>query len=464
MSRHTQKPSRSVVGRSVAVGLACLLTAVGCGNRTSSGGNDNLGGSTTTAAAQSSGDMFGTIKSPCGPGDAKGATDVGLTDTTIKIGVITDTNAGPIRVPTAGIEPSMKAFVAYCNEKGGINGRKLELKTYDSQLTNSLASIKAACDDKLFALVGTGSVLDAPEAQPMIDCGLVDVAAYTATFPLSKSPNVVTPVPNPGDQYGTGSVKYIAKEFPEAIKKSAIFYPSVAASEQQAERAVQVRKKLGFTFVYQGAYGMIQTPDGWKSEIQTLKNKGVEYVTIVDATNAAIQMLQAMNDANYHPKVIDLGQQFYDPTVAQSGVAEGSLVLTNTQPFEEPNAAINEYEKELKSVDSSALPTSLGVQGFSAGLLFATVAKDLGSGLTRKALLAELRTVHSWNGGGLHPTQDPGANKVNTCTLYLKVSSGKFVRVWPAEKSEDPDKGFACNAKDVTPVSGNWGPIPTAKR
>ena len=449
--------------RFTAAGAACALLLVGCGNRVKGSASSTTvaPNSPTTVSAGNSAGEFGTMSTPCGPGSATGVTDVGLTNSTIKIGVITDTNAGPIRVPTAGIEPSMQAFVAYCNGLGGINGRKLDLKTYDSKLFNSQAAVQQACDDKLFALVGTGSVQDAPEAQPMIDCGLVDVAAYTATYTLSLSPNVVTPVPNPGDKYATGALKYIAKTYPEAIKKSAIFYTEVPASAQQGEKMIQAREKFGYTFIYTGKYPVIESD--WATQIQTLKNKGVQYVTIVDTANAAVLMLQAMNDANYHPKVIDLGQQYYDPTVAESGVANGSLVLTNTQPFEEPNAAITEYVKLLKQASSTAQPTTLGVQGFSAGLLFATAAKSLGSHLTRTALLAKLHTIHAWDAGGLHPTQDPGANKVNNCTLYLKVQNNKFVREWPAKPSTDPNKGFDCDPKAVIGVHGNWGVIPHKK-
>ena len=79
---------------------------------------------------------------------------------------------------TAGIDASMKSFVSYCNGLGGINGRKLELKTYDAKLVNVLAAINQACDDKLFALVGDGVVQDAPMAQPMIDCGLVGLGLH----------------------------------------------------------------------------------------------------------------------------------------------------------------------------------------------------------------------------------------------------------------------------------------------
>lgn len=461
------KPNRATRRGAMRVGavlVTSLLLAAGCGNRVEGDNADGgLGGTTTVASGSTTGGngTFGTMDVPCGPGDAKGATDVGVTDSAIKIGVISDKDAGAIRVPTAGIEASMVAFVDYCNGLGGINGRKLELKKYDSKLNKALEATKQACDDGMFALVGSGSVLDAPEAQAMIDCDMVAVPAYTATHSLSLSPNIVAPVPNPGDKYPTWPSKFIAERFPDAIKKSAIFYPQIAASAAQGERATQVREKFGYKFVTRINYPMLQ--GDWKPSIQAMKNQGVEYLTGVDTVNSAISMLQAMKDADFRPEVIDLGQQYYDPTLAESGVAEGVLVLTNTQPFEEPNDAINKYVELLHKADAKVPPTTLGLQAFSAGMLFATAAKKLDSNLTRKGLLETLRGVHEWNAGGLHPTQDPGNNTPNVCMLYLKIENKKFVRYYPEAPSTDPDKGFACLKDGWMKVSGDWGAVPKAK-
>lgn len=462
---HASKPSgtRHRRVRFGAAGVATLLVLAGCGNRAGGSTSKGLGGQTATTAEAggSASGKFGTLATPCGTGDAKGSTDVGVTDTSIKIGVISDKDAGPVRVPTAGIEASMQAFVDYCNGLGGINGRKLELKTYDAKLVNSLAAINQACDDKLFALVGTGVVQDAPMAQPMIDCGLVSVAAYTATYSMSLSPNNVSPVPNPGNLYATGQAAWVAKTYPQAIKKAAIFYPSLAASASQGERVVQARSTLGYKFIYTGTYPLIQSD--WKTQVQTLKNKGVEYVTMVDTANAAIGLLQAMKDADYHPQVVDLGQQYYDSTVAKSGVADGILVQTNTQPFELPNAAITQYVDLLHKTAPKVPATSLGVQGFSAGLLFATAAKELGSNLTRKGLLDALHKIHRWDAGGLHPMEDPGANSVNSCTKVMTVKNNEFVPLFPKTDSTDPAESFECDPSQVVKVSGDWGAIPHAK-
>src|SRR4051812_14830512 len=105
-----------------------LLTSA-CGGRAKSTGSDSTAfGATTTTAAGNAADMIGPLPIPWGPGTPKAAPagTVGVTDNSIKIAVISD-KAGQVKIPTASIEESMRAFAGWCNDLGGIEGRKLVL-------------------------------------------------------------------------------------------------------------------------------------------------------------------------------------------------------------------------------------------------------------------------------------------------------------------------------------------------
>ena len=72
--------------------------------------------------------------------------------------------------------------------------------------------------------------------------------------------------------------------------------------------------------------------------MQSFKAKGVQWVTDITAVSQMEQMLKAMSEAGFDPKVVDLAQQYYDDALV-AGEAEGAYVLTNTAPFEEPTPA-----------------------------------------------------------------------------------------------------------------------------
>ncbi len=447
--------------------LALTLVAGACGTRESGPppGASEADRATAPTGEPSgstgpSGATVGTLQAACGKGTpARGATDPGVTDTTITIGVISD-KGGVIAVPTAGIDGSVEAFVEFCNSLGGVNGRRLVLKHYDSKILNEGEAMKQACDDDLFALVGSGSVEDEAGAVTMVQCKLVEVAAYTATYVKGLSPRVFQPVPNPGTSFAVGPGKFIAEHFPDAVKKAAILWPNLPVGRIQAARQRDAYgAAAGFDFVYSNPTDVLV--QDWGPIVSELKSRGVEWVTDITTLSEMLHLLQSMSDAGLKPTVVDLGQQYYDESFPGKPGTDGALVLTNTAPFEEAdgNPALQVYLKWLKEASPSTPPTTLGVQAFSAGLLFAQAASALGSDLTRDGLIRELRSIKHWDGGGLQAPADPGDNQGLSCFLYMRVQGTKFVRYWP-KQATDGTHGFDCNPGYSVPLTKRYERLP----
>ena len=461
--------------RLIALTCAVALIASACGSRlderemsagagTGGGGGQTSGGDATKGPGivEGEGDkgpMLGTLPVPCGEAEGGGpSTEApkeevpGVSADTIKIAVISD-RAGQAKVPTISIEESMKAFVGFCNEFGGIDGRKLELKTIDSKLFQQLEATEEACGAGVFALVGSGSVIDSSGAQAMVDCGLIEVPAYTAMPDKSLSDNLVQPLPNPANQFNVGAARFIAKKYPKAIKKAGILYSAIEVGDIQTARTKEAYEKEGFEFIYEKRTGI--SVESYTSEVKAMKDAGVEYVTMVSATAETTKLLYDMQTQGFDPELVDLGQQYYDPDLLVEPGAEGSLVQTNTTPFEEADdsPAMQAYLAAYDKVGGKKPPpAALGVQAFSAGLLFATAVHAVGPDFTRESVLAELKDVHEWDGGGLHMVTDPGANTATTCFMYLEVKGGKFVRLHPTEVTT-----FDCNKDYRIDLTGNYG-------
>lgn len=448
--------------RSVALCCALALVATACGSRLSdeelaTGGGVGGGAPTGEAAAPSApeGDgapMIGTLEIPCGEGDAAPgeppADTEGVTAETVEIAVISD-KAGQVKVPTASIEESMQAFVDWCNGQGGVNGRQLSLLKIDSKLFNHLEATREACNAGVFAIVGSGSVTDNAGAQEMVDCGLVEVPGYTATAAKGLSDNLVAPVPNPSNTFPNGQAAWVAERHPEAIKKAAVLAPDIETSNVQVERMVRAYEDLGFEFVYRKKTGALQ--ESYATEAAEMKRLGVEWVTMVSPVSETVKLLDDMRTQSFEPEVVDLGQQYYDPELLATSASEGAIVQLNTVPFEEvdQSPALQTYLEAYEALDASVQPTSLGVQAFSAGLLFATALRALGDDITREGLLDELRTITEWDGGGLHFPANPGENLGSACFMYMEVRDGAFERLWPEEPTTwDCDESYRFDLQD----------------
>ncbi len=440
--------------------LALSVCLAACGTRESGPPPGGEGAAATTPTTVPRTVMVGTLEPGCGNDrPAHGATDRGVTDTTITIGVISD-QSGVVAVPTAGIDGSVDAFVEFCNSLGGINGRKLVLKHYDSKILNEGEAMKQACDDDIFALVGSGSVQDDQGAVTMVECGLVEVAAYTATYIKGLSPRVFAPVPNPGTEYAIGPGKFVAKQFPDAVQKAAILWPNLPVARTQAARQRDAFEQgAGFNFVYANPTDVLV--QNWGPIVSSLQDKGVEWITDVTTLTEMQNLLQAMSDAGWKPTVVDLGQQYYDDSLLGKPGTDGALVLTNTVPFEEADRspALQLYLRWLKNASPRTPPTTLGVQAFSAGLLFAQAASASGSRLTRDGLIDQLKQIKHWDGGGLQAPANPGDNEGLRCFLYMQVDGDRFVRYWPKTPT-DGTNGFDCSPDNSMPMSKTYERLP----
>ncbi|QYG94134.1 ABC transporter substrate-binding protein [Iamia sp. SCSIO 61187] len=445
--------------RRVALLLALLLalTAVGCGSRVDDaddgggGGGDDLeaegegGGSEEEEAANDDltpeSEELGTIPNPCSGEPAEGelpADTPGVTEDTIRIGVISDRENPAVPLPTVGIEEAVKAFVEFCNEAGGINGRTLELETYDSMITATDDVTKQACADDLFALVGTGSVQDQLGIETREGCGLVEVAGYSATSARAGSEDFFTGVPglSPTD-YNVGPCLWMAEQHPDAVKKVAMLYTDLPAASVRGQQVVEgCSSEAGFEYVVEEALPFGETNFG--PIVEQMQEQGVEMFQMVSATSETLAVLREAETQGLELEVIDLGQQYYDANFATEPVAEGAYVLSNTAPFSEAdsNPTLRLYQEYLDKV--GGVQSTLGVQAFSAGLLFATATDALGAEVTREGLVTELQGITEWDGGGLNLVGSPGTNETIDCFLYLRVEGGEFVR-------EHPEEGYDCD-------------------
>lgn len=138
-------------------------------------GASPLGGASDPAATPGAGSAAPTAA----PGAAaptsdepRTASDVGVTESTIRIGAMTLNSPGAAALSGTPNDPTpqavmVKAFVDEVNERGGIHGRKLELVTADydpvSDFANGGGSERAACleltrNRKVFAVVMGGTL------------------------------------------------------------------------------------------------------------------------------------------------------------------------------------------------------------------------------------------------------------------------------------------------------------------
>lgn len=444
----------------VVATVVLTFFAGACGSRQSdaTAGLDGPDVALTNGSTSASG-VFGTMESPCGPGDATGATDVGVTDDEITVTAIADPG-GPIPGLNKSIFDAMQAFEKWCNDQGGINGRDIRVKLADAKLFNYQEVVSAACKDS-FALVGGLGGMDSLGAQTQVDCGLLNIPAAAVNPEQTMADLTFEPLPNPTTDYGAGSGKWLASKYPQVLNAAAALRTGVSTTRDQSDRLIAGYEQIGYHFVFVKDTNLPET--NWAPLVLAMKNAGVEYVTLTVTWEEGLPMQKEMVQQGFKPAVTEFEANFYDANYAkQAGeYAEGTFVRLSIWPFEESdkNPATRTYMEALNDAVPGAAPALLGVQAWSAALLWADAVKALGSNVTRDGVVEEISQVHEWTAGGLHPATDPGAHKRSACFIMMKVHEGGFVREYPKPVEDrevyDSGGGYACIPEAVVPIPGD---------
>jgi ABC-type branched-subunit amino acid transport system substrate-binding protein len=375
---------------------------------------------------------------PCRSGTAGPSSEIGVTPGTITVGVVADVTGA--RAAFRSNWEAMQAFAAYCNDQGGIAGRRLEVQLFDSSVFNHRRAITDACTS-VFAVVGSAAAFDGDGATTETDCGIPDVPAVVAEPAHDRVPTVVQPLPAPQQLYLVGPLRYLAQVDHRAVRHSAIAYLNVGVTAIRTARQVAASTDVGYRFTVKSVIPALTGPADYARIAGQIAARHVGYVTVQGTITDLVGLQTALAGRDYRPAIVDAGPLFYDPKYPQLAgeAAEGTYVIAQTTPFDDAARVpeVARYVEWLQRTVPGAQPTAQGARSWSAGLLFAEAARRASSHLDRTTLLTRLRGIHAWDGNGIQIRTDPGAGRSSPCFAYVRVEGGTFRRAYPA-------RGFAC--------------------
>ncbi|MEO6123846.1 MAG: ABC transporter substrate-binding protein [Ilumatobacteraceae bacterium] len=406
---------------------------------------------------------FGNAPWPCSEGDGANSdsgSEPGVTTDSIRIA--TGDDAGYAGSPGLNHEmtDTMKAFVAACNELGGINGRQVQLDYYDAKLFEVAGAIQGACDAGTFFLVGEGWAFDSNQEEIRLGCGLPAVPTYAVSAAFAHGKDVFVGVPNPSDETTAGWFAQVAKLFPDDVTAAGTLAGGFSATQESRDKVVAVAPQFGWKF----ASSTIEyNPAGeadWTPFVKQLQDAGAKLVYWSGTCLPGLQLFAQAAIANGYNVPIITDANHYSRQCADAntdGALDNMYVRVASIPFEE--AALNPATQQfIDTITNSGGDISLlGTQTASSFLLWATAASACGNELTRACTLENLKNTHQWTGHGLHAETDPGGNHPAKCNIMLHLVGSTYERVVPKEPGT-----FECNDSWVAKV-GNTPAVVAAK-
>jgi ABC-type branched-subunit amino acid transport system substrate-binding protein len=445
--------------------MTVVVTAAAC----SRGSVETSNGTPTSAAAGSGSEgapgngQFGTITDPvCGPAPTGGTglprTDgiVGLTADTIRLGTVSD--VGYTGAPGLNQElfDASDVFVSWCNSLGGINGHKIQLDKLDARIVEYKQRIQEACTQD-FALVGGGGVLDDAGQSDRLSCLLPDFPGYVVTSKARGADLQVQATPGSNTQVQAGVFRYLKDKFPGSLSATGYITGNFSTTITNKLQYQEAAATFGFQTAYDGQYNPVGEPT-WVPYAQAIKDKGVKGLYYVGEPTNLGKLLDALSQIDYKLDwVAGAGNQYDQKLIDSAGAGLDINTVTvqdGTTPFLATKVpAIVQYGQLFdKYLPNGKKDASLGLNSFSAWLLFATAAKQCGASMTRKCVYEAGAKVTSWDGGGLSAHADPSSNQPGPCFAIVEAGKAFSIVDW-----HTADGIYNCDPANVVPTTGDFG-------
>ncbi|MER5756425.1 ABC transporter substrate-binding protein [Streptomyces sp. NPDC002088] len=444
--------------RRLLIGVITVLAVLlaGCSTRSDSNGTASEETDAAKASAPASGGPdFGALKDVCGKGDTTSGSAQGVTADEIKAGVFTDVGFNK----TPDFVDAAKVFTSWCNDNGGINGRKLTPVIHDAKLTEVRQRMQEACKED-FALVGGGAALDGLGAKDRVNCLLPSYPAQSSLMPAVGSDLQLMPSGPYADYFQyAGFYKWLLTEkFPASADSVGIISGDSPVTKLLAAQFTESIAQLGGKVSYSELYPATGVSD-WTPYAQSIKSKKVKGLVFLGDFASLAKLEQALTSLGYAPDWIDSNSNSYgDPFIQLGGAAldtqHNYAELFAVHPLE--TASDSPAVEKVKELYAKYAPDAkvgyLSLRAFSAWLLFATSARDCAE-LTRKCVYDNAAKNTEWTGGGLQAPFDLSQpHTPSKCYSIVQASS----KGWKPADFKADNGAYRCDAPLVK-YKGRYG-------
>jgi ABC-type branched-subunit amino acid transport system substrate-binding protein len=435
---------------------AVVVIAAGC----SSSSTSSTAASASTPASTSSATTAPSTSSTspaAAPTGTVPASDVGITATTIKVGIIADVNNPLVPGLFKDSVNAIDAWAKEVNAAGGLDGRQVSVDFCDGQLNPNATTacvIKACQND--FALVGTSA--NALEDLSDID-GCKDAAGKAVGIANLAAFAFVPEVCDP-DTYGVGGVgSYCSTaktatptyEVPVGDTRYLVAHnpglhgiwlydtddPTFKLTEVplfQGESNVGIKKDGQGFYPLSGAVPQSAlTPF-----IQQIKASGSTFVYDDTTTqNMVLLRKEAQLQGVSSVKVWECNSGCYDPSFYQLGGAtvNGTYASLNDLPYLSDYKANPSLDKLVTDLGGLSNVNNNAILAYTMGLLFQdAVQKVVASGQTldRQSLFTVLNSDETaFTANGILGATNISARGQSSCQVLVQLQNGVWNRVDP---------------------------------
>jgi ABC-type branched-subunit amino acid transport system substrate-binding protein len=325
------------------------------------------------------------------------------------------------------------AAFAEANAAGGVNGRRLELVSYDDgyEPERAIANSRRLVDeDRVFALVGEVGTPTSKAALPIAtEAHVPFIGPFTgAAFLRDPALDNVINVRASYDQETEAWVEHLTGDL--GVSRVALLYQDDSYGLAGRSGLIKALDKRSMGLVAEGTY--MRNTTAVKTALLAIRSAKPQAVGLVGAYAACAEFIRLARRIGLDAVFINLSFVGSDALARELGKDGEGVVITQVVPFPGDTSVplVAEYQKAVRSADPRAEFGFVSLEGYVVGRLVVQALGRMGEPLTRAGLLATFKEVGTFDLGGFTLSYGPGDNQ-GSDRVFLTVirADGSIVPV-----------------------------------
>jgi ABC-type branched-subunit amino acid transport system substrate-binding protein len=321
---------------------------------------------------------------------------------------------GPAAALGLGMREGILASFNETNATGGVDGRRLELVSYDDgyEPEKAIANTKRLIDeDGVFALVGEVGTPTSNAAQPIAtEAGVPFIGPFTgAAFLRDPALGNVINVRGSYDQETEAWIEHLTTDL--GVSRIAILYQDDTFGRAGLSGVSKALEKRGMKLVAEGTYERNTT--AVKTALLAIRKGDPEAVVMVGAYKPCAEFIKLAHRLKMNPVFVNISFVGANALAKELGEDGKGVVVTQVVPFpgDMNLPLVARYQKALKAANPDAQVGFVSLEGYMVGRLIAEALGREKGPVTRAGLLSTIKEAGTFDLGGITLSYGPDDNQ-----------------------------------------------------
>jgi branched-chain amino acid transport system substrate-binding protein len=313
-----------------------------------------------------------------------------------------------------------RAYFAYVNKRGGVNGRTIELISLDDGYDAKRAADNARkliTESKVFALAMSRGTPTSEAILPVLEEFKVPLIG-PATGALSLHQPLSRYVFNIRAKYQTEAVRIIEHLASVGIQRIAVIYQNNAFGKDGLVGYEQGLKDRNIAPV--AVVPLDATKPDITGAVETLSKAQPQAVVLVGPLKPIAELIKAMKARSIFAQFLTLSSVSSDGFIKELGDAAPGVIVTQVMPAPDKAASpiVKEYTQAISENPSlGAVSSYTAMEGYVTAKVLVEGLRRAGKNPTREGLIHALESLREYDMGGFvvgfSPTNHSGSSFID---------------------------------------------------